>query len=96
MPWSEDDRNQFTIVCLQRKDEIGNLLEPSVELLLLGASIQDSSYGITFRIPGILASNRIPRMPTQSNDASSLILGNDFFSHTIERYAIEVFLAVEL
>ena len=30
MPWSEDDRNQFTIVCLQRKDEIGNLLEPSV------------------------------------------------------------------
>ena len=35
-------------------------------------------------------------MPTQSDDASSLILGNDFFSHTIERHAIEVFLAIQL
>ena len=25
-----------------------------------------------------------------------LILGNDFFSHTIERHAIEVFLAIQL
>ena len=53
------------------------------------------SYGIPLRIPGILSCCRIPWMPTQGYDTATLMLSQNLLSHTVERNAVEIFLAVE-
>ena len=95
MPWTEDDGYELAVGSLEREDEVGHFLEPDLHLLLLCTAVEDSSHGIAFWVPGILTSDGIPRMPAQSDDAATLMLGKNLAAHAVEGHAVEVLLTVE-
>ena len=62
---------------------------------MLSTAFEHRLDRIALRIPSILASHRIPRMPTQGDDATTLMLSDDLLAHSIERHAVKILLAIQ-
>ena len=104
VPGTEDDGYLLSVCSRQGSQEVGHTLHPRLELLILATTRQDvlhhrcvshiPSCSLRELLSGIATTlnrcQRVTRMPADGYDTTTVIMVDDFFSHTREGHAVKI------